>query len=722
MNDQQLIEIIAGEAGITALQVEKTAGLLDAGNTVPFIARYRKEVTGELDEVSIRKVEERLKFYRNLNSRKEEVIRLIEDQGKLTGELRERIMNATRPTEVEDLYRPYRQKRKTRASVARERGLDPLARYLLSFPRQGDPRQEALKYIDPEKGVASPEEALQGAMDIVAEEISDDPDVRGWIREYTFKNGLLITTASAEGKPSVYEMYYDHREPVRQVAHHRVLAINRGEREGFLKVAIGVEEDRIIDYIARRWVKTPSVTSEIILLAVRDSYRRLIAPAVERDVRGGLTEKAEEQAIIVFSKNLGQLLMQPPVKGKVVLGVDPAYRTGCKWAVVDDTGRLLEIGVVYPTPPHARVEEALRTFKLLADKYGIEVIVIGNGTASRETEQFVASFINGYSQREIKYVIVSEAGASVYSASELAAREFPGLDVSGRSAVSIARRLQDPLAELVKIEPRAVGVGQYQHDLGEKRLEESLTSVVESVVNHVGCDLNTASAPLLSYISGINKTVADNIVKFREESGRFIDRSKLKKVPRLGPKTYEQSVGFLRISGGKNPLDNTPIHPESYDLAEGLIKLVKCSPGQIGTAEMRAALGSLNPTEAASLLGAGVPTVRDIIESLMRPGRDPREDLPGPLLRSDILSMEDLRPGMELKGTVRNVVDFGAFVDIGVKVDGLVHLSQMSNRFIKHPLDVVAVGDVVEVRVMDVDIRRQRISLSMKSVGDKTQG
>jgi len=719
MNDRQLFEIIAGEAGITPLQVEKTAGLLDDGNTVPFIARYRKEFTGELDEVSIRLIEERLKFYRSLNSRKDEVIRLIDEQGKLTGELQERIINATRLTEVEDLYRPYRQKRKTRASVAREKGLEPLARYLLSFPRLGDPREEAGKYLNQEKGVFSPEEALQGAMDIVAEEISDDPDVRGWVREYTFKNGLLITTASAQGKPSVYEMYYDYREPVRQVAPHRVLAINRGEREDFLKVAIGVDEERIIDHIARGWVKTPSVASEIILSAVRDSYRRLIAPAVERDVRGGLTEKAEEQAILVFSKNLRQLLMQPPVKGKVVLGVDPAYRTGCKWAVVDDTGRLLEVGVVYPTPPHQRVEEAMRTFRLLADKYGIEVIVIGNGTASRETEQFAASFISGYSQREIKYVIVSEAGASVYSASELAAREFPGLDVSGRSAVSIARRLQDPLAELVKIEPRAVGVGQYQHDLGEKRLEESLTSVVESVVNHVGCDLNTASAPLLSYISGINKTVADNIVKFREESGRFTDRVKLKKVPRLGPKTYEQSVGFLRISGGKNPLDSTPIHPESYDLAERLIKLVNCSLKHIGSAEMRTALASLKPSEAASRLEAGVPTVRDIIESLMRPGRDPREDLPGPLLRSDVLSMEDLRPGMDLKGTVRNVVDFGAFVDIGVKVDGLVHLSQLCDRFVKHPLDVVSVGDVVEVRVLDVDVRRQRVSLTMKGVGEQ---
>lgn len=714
MDNRQLFEIIAGEAGVSPGQVEKTAGLLDDGNTVPFIARYRKEVTGELDEVKIRLVEERLKFYRNLNARKEEVIRLIDEQGKLTGELRDRIMGATRVTEVEDLYRPYRQKRKTRASVAREKGLEPLARYLLSFPRQGSPHEEASHYLDPEKGVATPEEALQGAMDIVAEEVSDDPDIRGWVREFTFKNGSLATSARKEGTPSVYEMYYDYREPVRQIAPHRVLAVNRGEREEFLKAAIETDEERIISHIARGWVKTPSVTADIVLSAIKDSYRRLIAPAVERDVRGELTEKAEEQAILIFSKNLRQLLLQPPVKGSMVLGVDPAYRTGCKWAVVDDTGKLLEVGVVYPTPPQNRVEDAMKVFNRLVGKYGVDIIAIGNGTASRETEAFVASFISSYKEKELKYIIVSEAGASVYSASELAAREFPELDVSGRSAVSIARRLQDPLAELVKIDPRSVGVGQYQHDLAPRQLEESLATVVESVVNYVGCDLNTASTPLLSYISGVNSTVANNIVKYREEIGRFKDRGQLKKVPRLGPKTFEQCVGFLRIPEGKNPLDRTPIHPESYELVGRLLKLTGCSLEQVGTAELRGTLAAIKPEQVAAQLGAGVPTVRDIIESLMRPGRDPREDLPGPLLRSDVLSLEDLRPGMELRGTVRNVVDFGAFVDIGVKVDGLVHRSQLSDRYIKHPLEAVSVGDVVTVRVLEVDTRRQRVSLTMK--------
>lgn len=722
MDDRELFKTIAGEAGITVGQVERTAVLLDDGNTVPFIARYRKEVTGELDEVKIRLVEERLKFYRSLNARKEEVIRLIDEQGKLTPELQERILKAARPAEVEDLYRPFRQKRKTRASVAREKGLEPLARYLLSCPRSGDPYAEALEYLDPEKGVADTGEALQGAMDIVAEEISDDPDVRGWVRDHTFRNGFIVTGSADQGKASVYEMYYDYREPVRQMAPHRVLAINRGEREEFLKVSVEVEEDRIIEYIARRWVKAPSVTSDLLMSAVKDSYRRLIAPAVERDVRNGLTERAEERAVLVFSKNLRQLLLQPPVKGKVVLGVDPAYRTGCKWAVVDDTGKLLEVGVVYPTPPQNRVEEAVREFSRLADKYGIDVIAIGNGTASRETEMFVASFIGGYEKKRITYTIVSEAGASVYSASELAAREFPRLDVSGRSAVSIARRLQDPLAELVKIEPKAVGVGQYQHDIGQRRLEESLTTVVESVVNYVGCDLNTASAPLLSYISGINKTVADNIVKFREETGRFKKREQLKKVPRLGPKTYEQAVGFLRIPDGENPLDRTSIHPESYNLAGKLLEMTGCTPDQAGTPELRKRLSGVDPEKAAARLGAGAPTVRDIIESLIRPGRDPREDLPGPLFRSDVLSLEDLRPGMELRGTVRNVVDFGAFVDIGVKVDGLVHLSEISDRYIKHPLDALSVGDVVTVRVLQVDVRRQRISLTMKGAGDKNRG
>ena len=717
MDDRQLFQLIAGEAGVSSSQVEKTVAMLDGGNTVPFIARYRKEVTGELDEVKIRLIEERLKFYRNLNSRKEEVLRLIDEQGKLTPGLKDKILQATRPTEVEDLYRPYRQKRKTRASVARERGLEPLARYLLAFPRQGDPQDEAQAYINPEQGVATAGEALQGAMDIVAEEISDDPGIRSWVRDYTYKNGVISSSVREKGVSSVYEMYYDYREPVGRIAPHRVLAVNRGEREELLKVSVAVDEEKVIGHIARIWVKAPSVTSDLVMAAVKDSNRRLIAPAVERDVRNGLTEKAGEQAILIFSKNLRQLLLQPPVKGKVVLGVDPAYRTGCKWSVVDDTGKMLEVGVVYPTPPQNRVEEAGTEFQRLADKYDIDVIAIGNGTASRETEQFVASFISGYGKKDLQYIIVNEAGASVYSASELAAREFPGLDVTGRSAVSIARRLQDPLAELVKIDPRSVGVGQYQHDVAPKRLVESLATVVESVVNYVGCDLNTASAPLLSYISGINATVAENIVKFREEKGRFTARSQLNKVPRLGPKTFEQCVGFLRIPGGKNPLDKTSIHPESYELTQEILKICDCTPDQVGTPELRSALARLAPPQVAARLGAGLPTVRDIIESLSRPGRDPREDLPGPLLRSDVLSLEDLSQGMELRGTVRNVVDFGAFVDIGVKVDGLVHRSQLSDRYISHPMDVVAVGDVVTVRVLEVDAARKRVSLTMKGTG-----
>lgn len=720
MEDSRIFEIIAREAGITFLQIKKTVELLDNGNTVPFIARYRKEATGELDEVKIRLVEQRLNFYRVLNARKEEVIRLIDDQGKLTEELRQRILSATKVTEVEDLYRPYRSKKKTRALVARENGLEPLARYLLSCPQSGDPHQEAEKYLNPEKGIVMVDDALQGAMDIVAEEISDDPDVRGWVREHTLKNGQLIV-AARKSDPSAYQMYYDYNEPVRQAAPHRILAINRGERDEFLRVVIKVDEERIIEYIFRNWVRTTSVTSEILMSAIRDGYQRLIAPAVDRDIRKRLTEKAEDQALMVFSKNLRQLLIQSPVKGKVVLGVDPAYRTGCKWAVVDDTGKLLEVGVVYPTPPQKRVEEALLVFKGLVDRYGVEIIVIGNGTASRETEQFTASFIERYKQKELKYIIVSESGASVYSASELAAREFPDLDVSERSAVSIARRLQDPLAELVKIEPRSLGVGLYQHDISPKSLADSLTAVVESVVNYVGCDLNTASAPLLSYISGINRNVAENIVKLREESGRFRNRKQLRKVPRLGPKTFEQCIGFLRISESQNFLDRTSIHPESYELAEKLLESIGCTPDQVGTPELSKKLEGTNIEESAAKLGAGVPTLRDIVESLKRPGRDPREDLPGPLFRSDVLSIEDLRSGMILQGTVRNVVDFGAFVDIGVKVDGLVHLSQLAERFIKHPLEAVSVGDVVTVRVLDVDMQSQRISLTMKGVQNEVR-
>lgn len=714
--EKDIFKQIAQTTGIPQGKVENTARLLDDGNTVPFIARYRKEVTGELDEVQIRNIEELLTSLRNLEQRKQEVLRLVDEQGKLTEEFQERVLAATKLSQVEDLYRPYRPKRKTRASVAREKGLQPLADFLFSFPRTGDALAEAAKYISEEKGVPSGEDALQGAMDIIAEIVSDDPDSRGWVRQHTFSKGILATEAKDKEQPSVYEMYYNYREPVRQVAPHRILAINRGEREGVLKVHVEVDEESVLSHLNGQWVKsTASVTTEPVKEAVKDGYKRLLSPAVERDVRNELTVRAEEQAITVFSKNLRQLLLQPPVKGLVLLGVDPAYRTGCKWSVIDETGKLLEVGVVYPTPPQKKVDQAMAVFNEIVKKYDVDAIAIGNGTASRETEQFVASFINQYKEKPLQYIIVNEAGASVYSASELAAKEFPKLDVAERSAISIARRLQDPLAELVKIDPKSVGVGQYQHDVAPKRLEESLGKVVESVVNYVGVDLNTASPSLLSYVSGVNSTLALNIVKYREEQGKFTNRKQLKKVTRLGPKAYEQCVGFLRLPDGDNTLDKTPIHPESYELVTKLLHAIGCSDKDIGKPSLKSKLSSVNIEEMAALIGAGIPTLRDIIDSLLRPGRDPREELPKPLLRSDILKIEDLKPGMELKGTVRNVVDFGAFVDIGVKVDGLVHKSELSDRYIKHPMDAVAVGDIVTVKVLSVDVDRQRISLSMRT-------
>nr|WP_092481661.1 Tex family protein [Desulfoscipio geothermicus] len=708
-----MLQIVARETEIPRQKVENTVRLLDEGNTVPFIARYRKEVTGELDEVQIRRIEELVKYYRNLEQRKAEVIRLIEEQGKLTGKLRARVMAASRPTEVEDLYRPYRQKRKTRAGVARERGLEPLAEYLVSFPRSGNPEAKAEAFLT--DSVPSVEEALQGAMDIVAEQVADDPDVRGWVRDYTRRRGVLATRARDAGAESVYQMYYDYREPVRAVAPHRVLAVNRGEREEYLKVSVEVEEENVITWLSRRFVKEGAATTDLVRKAVLDAYRRLIAPAVEREIRNELTEGAESRAVLVFARNLRSLLLQPPVRGKAVLGVDPAYRTGCKWAVVDETGKLLEVGVVYPTPPQKKIREAESVFARVVEQYGVQAIAVGNGTASRETEQFVAGFIQKHGKPGLAYTIVSEAGASVYSASELAAREFPELDVAERSAVSIARRLQDPLAELVKIEPRAVGVGQYQHDVAPKKLNESLGKVVESAVNYVGVDLNTASAPLLKYVAGINATVADNIIKYREQNGRFKNRGMLARVPRLGPKTFEQCAGFLRISDGDNPLDATPIHPESYALARKLLDSIGIDMRDIGGSALRAKLARLNIDEVAKQLDAGVPTMRDIVESLARPGRDPREELPPPVFRTDVLGMEDLKPGMVLKGTVRNVVDFGAFVDIGVKQDGLVHISELANDYVSHPLDVVSVGDVVTVRVLSVDVERSRIALSMRN-------
>jgi len=711
---ERILANLVSELKISARQVRTTVGLLDEGNTIPFIARYRKEMTGELDETQIRAIEERLQYLRNLEARKNEVLRLIFEQGKLTEELRQVIASSSKLQEVEDLYRPYRQKRKTRASVAKEKGLEPLADWIFSQPRSGDLLAEAGAYVHPDKEVASAEEAIQGALDIIAENIADDASIRAWIRKFTYDHGMIVTEAKDPQAESVYEMYYAYQEPVRRLPPHRILAINRGEREEMLKVRLEVEEARIHEYIARKLLKAESVTRQVLLTTIEDAYKRLIAPSIEREVRGELTEKAEEHAIKVFADNLRNLLLQPPVKGCVVLGVDPAYRTGCKLAVVDDTGKVLDKAVVYPTPPHNRVVEAEKLVSGLIGKYGVEIIAIGNGTASRETESFVADLIRKLGNPKLKYIIVSEAGASVYSASKLAAEEFPDFDVAERSAVSIARRLQDPLAELVKIDPKSIGVGQYQHDVQQKRLEESLRFVVESVVNHVGVDLNTASPSLLSYVSGINATIARNIVKYREENGRFTNRKQLQKVPRLGAKTFEQCVGFMRIQGGDNPLDNTPIHPESYGIVDRLFEELGLALEAIGTEAVNARLRELNPEELAPKLDVGLPTLRDILDSLLRPGRDPRDELPPPIFSTDVLKIEDLKPGMELKGTVRNVIDFGAFVDIGLKNDGLVHISQLSDRYVKHPMDVVSVGDIVTVWVLQTDLKKGRVSLTMR--------
>lgn len=711
---EQLMKQIAKEMAIPLTKVRATVELLDGGNTIPFIARYRKEMTGELDENELRGIEERLQYLRNLEDRKVEVLRLIEEQGKLTDELSAAIMQSVKLQEVEDLYRPYRQKRKTRASVAKERGLEPLAEWILAQLRTGSLEVEAGKYVDAEKEIGSSEIAIQGAMDIIAEIMADDAKVRAWVRKFTFDNGTIVTEAKNKKLESVYEMYYEYKEPVRRLPPHRTLAINRGEREDVLKVGMDVPAERIHEYIGRQYIRSESVVRAVLIAVVEDAYKRLLSPSIEREVRGELSEKAEEHAIQIFAENLRNLLLQAPVKGHVVLGVDPAFRTGCKLAVVDDTGKLLEVAVTYPTAPHHRTAEAEAVFKRLIAQYGVDLLVIGNGTASRETEQFVVEVIKQLPERELKYIIVSEAGASVYSASKLAQEEFPDLDVAERSAASIARRLQDPLAELVKIEPKAIGVGQYQHDVAAKKLEESLKFVVESAVNHVGVDLNTASWSLLSYVSGINATTAKNIVKYREETGRFVKRDQLKKVPRLGAKTFEQCVGFLRISEGDHPLDNTPIHPESYDVVKQLFKELRLELSLLGSQELKDQLKQMEPEQLATQLGVGVPTLRDILDSLQRPGRDPREELPLPIFHTDILKIEDLSPGMELTGTVRNVIDFGAFVDIGIKNDGLVHISQMSDKFIKHPMDVVSIGDIVKVWVLSVDGNKGRVSLTMR--------
>ncbi|WP_027087668.1 Tex family protein [Cohnella panacarvi] len=711
---ERMIRQISAELGIGIGQIRTVAALLDDGNTIPFIARYRKEMTGELDENQLRAIDDRRTYLKGLEDRKAEVIRLIEEQGKLTPELQAAIEKAAKLQEVEDLYRPYRQKRKTRASVAKERGLEPLSQWILSQPRQGELLAEAAKYINPEVGVNSAEEAVQGACDIIAENVADEADIRKWVRRFTWEQGVLYSKAKNADAESVYEMYYQYSEPVKRLPPHRVLAINRGEREEVLGVSIDVQPDRIHAELSRRYIRGASIVQQTLAAMLEDAYKRLIAPSIEREIRGELTDKAEEHAIGIFSENLRNLLLQPPVKGRVVLGVDPAYRTGCKLAVVDETGKLLEVAVSYPTPPHNKKAEAEALFRRLITQYGVQLIVVGNGTASRETEQFVVSVIHAMPERKLQYLIVNEAGASVYSASKLAQEEFPELDVAERSAVSIARRLQDPLAELVKIEPKAIGVGQYQHDVTQKRLDESLSGVVESAVNHVGVDVNTASPSLLSYVSGINATLAKNIVKQREEIGKFASRAQLQKVPRLGAKTFEQCVGFLRITDGANPLDRTPIHPESYDVVGKLFKELGLNVSDIGSDPVNEKLRALDLSELSVTLGVGVPTLRDIVDSLMRPGRDPRDELPQPIFHTDVLDIEDLKAGMELKGTVRNVVDFGAFVDIGIKNDGLVHVSQLSNKFVKHPTEVVAVGDTVTVWVIGVDLKKGRVSLTMR--------
>ena len=710
MSIDKLTHMIAAESGLPVGKVANTVALLDDDKTIPFIARYRKEATGELDEVQIRRIDELLKFYRNLEQRKEEVIRLIEEQGLLTEEIREKIRAARKPNQIEDIYRPFRPKRRTRASAARERGLQGLADYIIKCSEQAELLVEAEKYLNDE---VSPEEALQGARDIIAEQVADDAEVRQSSREIGYRSGIIVTHAREPEKDTVYSMYYDYREPVNRIPSHRILAVNRGEKEEILKVHIEMDEASIIRMIGRKyWGKGQA--AEQVRQAIEDSWQRLLAPAIERDLRNNLTNKAHEQALTVFSKNLRALLLQSPVKGKTMLGIDPAYRTGCKWVVIDPTGRVLEFGVFYPNPPHNDLKGTEKVLTRLVESYHINAMAIGNGTGSRETEQMVAAFIKKSAYPGLAYTIVSEAGASVYSASELAAREFPDLDVAERSAISIARRIQDPLAELVKIEPKSIGVGQYQHDINARRLDENLAAVVESAVNYVGVDLNTASAALLSYVAGINHAVANNIVKHREANGPFMNRKQLLKVSKLGPKAYEQAAGFLRIGGGENPLDDTPIHPESYNVSKRLLTYLQVGITDLGSEELQAKIKSLDLEKTAEYLEIGLPTLRDIADALQRPGRDPREDVPPPVFRQDVLSMEDIRTGMEFEGVIRNVVDFGAFVDIGVKVDGLVHISEMSEHRIKHPLEVVSIGDIIKVRVLSVDKAKNRIALSMK--------
>jgi len=797
-----IIQKIKEELQVEKWQVEAAVKLIDEGNTIPFISRYRKEVTGSLNDEQLRNLDERLTYLRSLEDKKEQVLKSIEEQGKLTDELKEKILAAQTLVVVEDLYRPYRPKRKTRASIAKEKGLEPLAEYILRQEATEPVLNEAAKYVSEEKEVKTPEEALQGAQDIIAEMISDDADHRLYIRNITVEEGIVTGTAKDEKAQSVYEMYYNFEEPVKKIAGHRVLALNRGEAEKVLTVKVNAPEERILRYLEKKLItKENEYTTPVICAAVEDSYDRLIAPAIEREIRNNLTEKAEDGAINVFGKNLEQLLLQPPIAGKVVLGWDPAFRTGCKLAVVDATGKVLDTKVIFPTAPQNKVEESKAELKKLIKKYNVDLISVGNGTASRESEQVIVELLKEL-DRPVQYVIVNEAGASVYSASKLATEEFPNFDVGQRSAASIARRLQDPLAELVKIDPKSIGVGQYQHDMNQKKLSDALSGVVEDSVNKVGVDLNTASASLLEYVSGINKTIAKNIVDYRENNGRFVNRKQLLKVPKLGPKAYEQCAGFLRIPDGKNPLDATSVHPESYEAAEQLMEKLGLTMEDIKEAQKQAAAkkasgrssaaqadgqkngnGTVNAPKkreeqkgkavrvhntntamgkalAAAMggvtfdnsaqtsakqtvpaaknavndakdmsglekriknkkllaeeLGIGEITLTDILKELEKPGRDPRDDMPKPILRSDVLDMKDLKPGMILKGTVRNVIDFGVFVDIGVHQDGLVHISQITDRYIKHPLEAVSVGDIVDVQVLTVDVAKKRIGLTMK--------
>ncbi len=797
-----IIQKIKEELQVEKWQVEAAVKLIDEGNTIPFISRYRKEVTGSLNDEQLRNLDERLTYLRSLEDKKEQVLKSIEEQGKLTDDLKEKILAAQTLVVVEDLYRPYRPKRKTRASIAKEKGLEPLAEYILRQEATEPLLNEAAKYVSEKKEVKTPEEALQGAQDIIAEMISDDADHRLYIRNITVEEGIVTGTAKDEKAQSVYEMYYNFEEPVKKIAGHRVLALNRGEAEKVLTVKVNAPEERILRYLEKKLItKENEYTTPVICAAVEDSYDRLIAPAIEREIRNDLTEKAEDGAINVFGKNLEQLLLQPPIAGKVVLGWDPAFRTGCKLAVVDATGKVLDTKVIFPTAPQNKVEESKAELKKLIKKYNVDLISVGNGTASRESEQVIVELLKEL-DRPVQYVIVNEAGASVYSASKLATEEFPNFDVGQRSAASIARRLQDPLAELVKIDPKSIGVGQYQHDMNQKKLSDALSGVVEDSVNKVGVDLNTASASLLEYVSGINKTIAKNIVDYRENNGRFVNRKQLLKVPKLGPKAYEQCAGFLRIPDGKNPLDATSVHPESYEAAEQLMEKLGLTMEDIKEAQKQAAAkkasgrssaaqadgqkngnGTVNAPKkreeqkgkavrvhntntamgkalAAAMggvtfdnsaqtsakqtapvaknavndakdmsglekriknkkllaeeLGIGEITLTDILKELEKPGRDPRDDMPKPILRSDVLDMKDLKPGMILKGTVRNVIDFGVFVDIGVHQDGLVHISQITDRYIKHPLEAVSVGDIVDVQVLTVDMAKKRIGLTMK--------